>query len=78
MSDNYKGQYLQCAADVMILKEQIAQLETELAEARKYQARYEYMRTLNVPQFHKIFMLNLSSDIRFDDCIDAAIKEQGK
>ena len=59
-------------------KDRITQLEAELAEARKDQARYKYMRKLNVPQFHKIFILNLSSDIRFDECIDAAIKEQGK
>ena len=31
MSDNYKGLYLKAAADVMVLNERIAQLETELA-----------------------------------------------
>jgi Mg2+ and Co2+ transporter CorA len=63
-----------CAADyIEKLESQVAQLETELEQAKKDQARYEYMRRLNVPQFHQIFMLNLSSNIRFDECIDAAI-----
>lgn len=58
----------------------IVQLEIELAEAKKDQARYQYIRKLNVPQFHKIFMLNLFSNIRFDEAIDAAIAstQEGK
>lgn len=35
MGDNYKGQYLKAAADVMILKERIKQLEQELADTKK-------------------------------------------
>ena len=35
MSDNYKGQYIKAAADVMILKDRIKQLDQELAEAKK-------------------------------------------
>lgn len=67
-------------AEVKELRELLEELETELAEAKKDQARYQYIRKLNVPQFHKIFMLNLFSNIRFDEAIDAAIAstQEGK
>ena len=43
-------------------------------ESQKGHARYEYVRKLNAHQFQKIFTMNLTSAIRFDDFIDAAIK----
>lgn len=55
--------------------DRIEQLERELAEAQKGHARYEFVRKLNVYQFKKIFTMNLTSAVRFDDLIDAAIKE---
>ena len=55
--------------------DRIEQLERELTEAQKGHARYEFVRKLNVYQFKKIFTMNLTSAVRFDDLIDAAIKE---
>lgn len=44
-----------------------------LAEAyRAGYERYEYIRTLNVPQFAELFTRNLHGEGRFDDLVDAA------
>lgn len=74
MSDSHKGQYLKAAADVMTLKERIKQLEQELADAKKDQARYKFVRDMPSEDFG-----NLSTNNDAFDCqIDAAIKESSK
>lgn len=74
MSDNHKGQYLKAAADVMTLKERIKQLEQDLAEAKKDQARYYWMQDWledRVKGTKDFFKAKTRSD--FDTSIDAAI-----
>jgi hypothetical protein len=53
--------------------DRIEQLERQVTEAQKGHERYEYVRKLSAYQFQKIFTMNLTSAIRFDDLIDAAI-----
>lgn len=54
------------------MADRIAQLEAELAEARKDQARYKFVRDMTPEQFEN------TSTIRddFDRQIDAMIKDQ--
>ena len=64
------------------LQSRIAQLETELAEARKDQARYQTMRKAIVNRDRKveeILLQNLTDaggNDEFDAAVDLAIKEQ--
>ena len=60
---------------IVFAADRIEQLERELIEAKKGHARYEYVRKLNAHQFQKIFTMNLTSAVRFDNFIDAAIKK---
>lgn len=52
----------------------IAQLETELFEARKDQERYRFVRDMTPEQFENTSTIHED----FDRQIDEAIKEQGK
>lgn len=52
----------------------IAQLETELFEARKDQERYRFVRNMTPEDFGNLSTINED----FDNQVDAAIKEQGK
>lgn len=52
----------------------IAQLETELFEARKDQERYRFVRDMTPEQFENTSTIHED----FDRQIDAMIKEQGK
>ena len=82
-NENICGQLRELAPDlvehhakqIVFAIDRIEQLERDLAEAQKGHARYEFVRKLNVYQFKKIFTMNLTSAVRFDDLIDAAIKE---
>jgi hypothetical protein len=55
--------------------DRIEQLERELAESKKGHARYEYMRKLTPNSFKCLWLENLDGKARFDDLVDAAIKE---
>jgi hypothetical protein len=52
------------------------QLSHSLDEVVKAAERYEFMRTLNVPEFKDLFNRNISGEGRFDDLVDEAMKER--
>lgn len=52
----------------------VAQLESQLAEARKDQARYQFVRDMTTEDFGNLSTINED----FDSEVDAAIKDQGK
>lgn len=55
--------------------ERAEKAEAEAAALQKKASRYEYLRTLNVPQFQALFVKSLETDTPFDDLVDAAIAE---
>lgn len=54
-----------------------SQAADEIERLQKVKIRYEYMRKLNVPDFQKIYIHNITDNVRFDDYIDYLI-ESGK
>ena len=54
--------------------DRIAQLEKALAEAKKDQARYRFVRDMTPEDFGNLSTINED----FDSQVDEAIKEQGK
>ncbi|MBR7747418.1 hypothetical protein [Undibacterium baiyunense] len=72
--------------DVEQLQSRIAQLEAELAEARKDQARYQWIRSQNCNQSNLCVVVKPKLNVKLgaycpsldllDKQIDAAIKEQ--
>ena len=57
--------------EIECLKFRIKQLEQELAEAKKDQARYQYVKAMTYDKFGE-----MSHDpVRFDEQVDAAIEE---
>ena len=45
-------------------------------ELRRDAARYRYLRTLNPREFGALWEINLRGEHRFDDLIDARIKQR--
>ena len=50
--------------------------DAAIAELEKVQRRYEFVRTLNVPQFQALFVDNLKKGVPFDRLVDEAISIQ--
>lgn len=53
-----------------------SEVDARIAELEKAHARYEYVRTLNVPQFRALLIDNLHFNVPFDDLVDNAIKNK--
>lgn len=52
-----------------------AKIAYEIKRLEAVARRYEYVRRLNVPEFKKLFVANLTSGISFDTLVDNAIAE---
>lgn len=50
--------------------------EWEVEEMRLNAARYRYLRTLNPREFAALWEINLRGEHRFDELIDARIKQR--
>ena len=50
-------------------------LQSRCEELEADARRYEHVRRLNVPEFKKLFVENLTSGISFDTLVDNAIAE---
>lgn len=52
----------------------VVSLADEVLRLRRVEARYEYLRTLNVHQFAELFKKNIGGAGAFDDLVDEAIE----
>lgn len=59
-------------ADTVLMREAAYYLEKHSA-AKKNEARYEKLRTLNAREFAELYELNISGKGRFDDLVDELI-----
>lgn len=63
-------------ADTLEMHPKIIAALKNVDELTQAKVRYEFMRKLSPPQFHKIFMLNFQKDIHFDEHIDSLIAKE--
>ena len=59
----------------VIVGKALAKQATQIEDAKKCHARYEYVRKLDLHQFSNIYIDNIVNGIPFDDQVDAAIQE---
>lgn len=57
------------------MTDRIKELESQLAEAKKGTARYEFIRKLHPHEFACLWRKNINGEGLFDDLIDAAMQE---
>lgn len=76
--DAYRHDAFQAQEMARTLKAERDEARAECERLRVGHARYEFVRTLNVPGFKALSDRNLRGEGRFDDLIDAAMQAGGE
>lgn len=68
------GEKIAWGSDTALMREAAYCLKT-LSKAKRDQARYKKLRTLNVRQFGELYLSNIRGEGLFDDLVDELIKQ---